>query len=682
MKAEGAAMLHNALCITTSRFAPLEPLNVFHREAQPYQSQHDNTLSNSHILFRRTFTLNAVPDKAVLYLTADDYYKLYVNGVYVTQGPAPGYPFHYYYNVLDITPYLQPGKNLIAVHTYYQGLYNRVWVSADHRHMLCAALYCDGEEFLVTDPTWKYARHTGYSGNRTFGYETQFAEDFDSRAPEVGFERPDYDDSSWAHAVLRLHTDYVFSPQPTKQLDVYEISPAVLRRTMNPSGTITLDGDIGFECIGALTLRAKGLAGTRVVIRCGEELQDDGTVRYAMRCNCYYEEFWTLSGGEDVLIPYDYRGMRYFQIILPAGCSVTDDDIRMQVRHYPYNEAVSCPTDDETLSRIWRLCADTMKYATQEVYMDCPTREKGQYLGDGTVSSAAHTLITGDGAMMKKALYEYARSTFITSGIMTVAPSAFMQEIADYSMQYPHQLLWYYRHTGDRKTLCELAPYCEGAVAYFRRFDRGDGLLESVDTWNLIDWPENLRDNYDFPAEKPIGPGVHNVINAFWYGMLCDMNEIRRLLGQTADTAYADTVGDAFVRAFYDREQHLFTDAEHTRHTASHSNFLPLYFGLDQKTGDPAAREAIITLVQNRGYCMGVYMSYFMLKALCRAGRRDLALDMMRSPDGWCNMLAEGATTLYEAWGKEQKWNTSLCHPWAAAPILILADETETKGNQ
>ena len=667
-------MLHNALCITTPDFACREPLNVFHREAEPWENHHDASLENRHILFRRTFTLESVPEKAILYLTADDYYKLYINGTFVTQGPAPGYPFHYYYNEIDITSYLHKGDNLIAVHTYYQGLYNRVWVSADHRQMLCAALYCDGKETLVTDPSWKYAYHTGYTGTRKFGYDTQFAEDFDSRAPEVGFASPDYDDSAWDNAVLREHTDYVFCAQPTEQLDVYEITPASVRRTVNPDGTVTLDGDVGFECIGGLTLRAKGLPGTKITVRCGEELQDDGHVRYAMRCNCVYEEFWTLSGGDDVLIPYDYRGMRYFQLILPAGCSLREEDIRMQVRHYPYKEALACPTDDETLTCIWRLCADTMKYATQEVYMDCPTREKGQYLGDGTVSSAAHTLITGDGAMMKKALYEYARSTFITDGIMTVAPCSYMQEIADYSLQYPHQLLWYFRHTGDKQTLAVLAPYCERAVAYFRRFDRGDGLIEGVDTWNLIDWPENLRDNYDFPAKKPIGPGVHNVINAFWYGMLCDMNEIRRLLGQTTDEEETARVAASFIRAFYDPEQHLFTDAETTKHTASHSNFMPLYFGLDRKTEDPAARDAIISLILERGYCMGVYMSYFMLKALCRAGRRDLALEMMKSPDGWCNMLAEGATTLYEAWGKDQKWNTSLCHPWAAAPILILAD--------
>ena len=668
-------MLHNALCITTPEFASRVPLNVFHKENEPYENRHDDTLCNKHILFRRSFSLQTVPEKAILYLTADDYYKLYVNGTFVTQGPAPAYPFHYYYNEIDITAYLQPGENLIAVHTYYQGLYNRVWVSADHRHMLCAALYCDGEQTLVTDPTWKYTYHTGYSGTRTFGYITQFAEDFDSRVPEIGFEKPDFDDSTWAYAVLREHTDYVFCTQPTKQLDIYDVAPASVRRTVSPDGTVTLDGDVGFECIGGLTLRAKGLPGTKITIRCGEELNADNTVRYKMRCNCDYEEFWTLSGGDDVLIPYDYRGMRYFQLILPAGCTLCENDIRMQIRHYPYKEVLDCPTDDETLRRIWRLCADTMKYATQEVYMDCPTREKGQYLGDGTVSSAAHTLITGDGAMMKKALYEYARSTFITDGIMTVAPSSFMQEIADYSLQYPHQVLWYYRHTGDRQTLIDLAPYCESAVAYFRRFDRGDGLLEQVDTWNLIDWPANLRDNYDFPDTKPIAPGVHNVINAFWYGMLHDMNEIRALLGRETDKADEERTAAAFIRTFYDPEQHLFIDAEHTKHTASHSNFMPLYFGLDKMTGDSAACDAIVSLIQSRGYCMGVYMSYFMLTALCRAGRRDLALTMMKSPDGWCNMLDEGATTLYEAWGKEQKWNTSLCHPWAAAPILILADQ-------
>ena len=104
-------MLHNALCITTPAFADREPLYVFHREAERYENRHDASLANSHILFRRIFSVDELPEKAILYLTADDYYKLYVNGTFVTQGPAPGYPFHYYYNEVDITAYLHKGEN-------------------------------------------------------------------------------------------------------------------------------------------------------------------------------------------------------------------------------------------------------------------------------------------------------------------------------------------------------------------------------------------------------------------------------------------------------------------------------------------------------------------------------------------------------------------------------------------
>lgn len=42
---------------------------------------------------------------------------------------------------------------------------------------------------------------------------------------------------------------------------------------------------------------------------------------------------------------------------------------------------------------------------------------------------------------------------------------------------------------------------------------------------------------------------------------------------------------------------------------------------------------------------------------------------------GWVNMLREGATACFEAWGKEQKWNTSLCHPWASAPVPVLIED-------
>ena len=67
-----------------------------------------------------------------------DPYKLYINGEFVTQGPPPSYPNHYYFMEIDVAKFLKEGENTFAVHTYYQGLINRVWQSGDLRHgMIC-----------------------------------------------------------------------------------------------------------------------------------------------------------------------------------------------------------------------------------------------------------------------------------------------------------------------------------------------------------------------------------------------------------------------------------------------------------------------------------------------------------------------------------------------------------------
>ena len=77
--------------ITSGRFAALEKRNVFHRQLAPAVPPEAPELQNRHVLFRRKFTLTAEQARrAKIYITADDYYKLYVNGRFVGQGPAAG----------------------------------------------------------------------------------------------------------------------------------------------------------------------------------------------------------------------------------------------------------------------------------------------------------------------------------------------------------------------------------------------------------------------------------------------------------------------------------------------------------------------------------------------------------------------------------------------------------------
>ena len=70
-------------------------------------------------------------------------------------------------------------------------------------------------------------------------------------------------------------------------------------------------------------------------------------------------------------------------------------------------------------------------------------------------------------------------------------------------------------------------------------------------------------------------------------------------------------------------------------------------------------------------------MSYFLLKSLVKAKRYDAVWSILvsESETSWYNMVREGGTTCFEAWGVDQKFNTSLCHPWASAPVSVIIED-------
>ena len=648
-------------------FAVLSPLPVFHKEhATAEGAVPPAELQNKHILYRRAVEIGRF-GRAVLQISADDYYKLYINGRYVTEGPAPSYPHAYFYNEIDVTDYLVGGMNVIAVHTYYQGLYNRVWVSGDLRQMLWCALLLDGECVLASDENWKCTYHSGYSACGKFGYDTAFAECYDSSSPEDRFYETAFDDGDWEFAKINTTGGWNLIPQASRQIAVYPVRPDLCKATERG-----LFLSFSTEAVGRLVVKAHGRNGDEVILRFGEEFAADGSVRYEMRCNCRYEEKWILSGGDDLLHSFDYKAFRYAELIFPQ--SVEIDDVWMEVRHYPYEKRYEYKTDNENLRKVLDLCENTVKLGTQEHYIDCPTREKGAYLGDMMVSGRAQAILTGDTTLLKQVAENFARSSFICPGLMAVSGCAYMQEIADYSLEFPALIAWIYSVDGDLDFLRRAEPWATGVYEHFRKFERPDGLLENVtDKWNLVDWPANLRDGYDFPLTNPIREGLHNVINALWYGLKLAMGEIYEILGKSADLG-AKRTKSAFIEAFYRPETGLFADSALSNHSAVHSQIFPLLFGIGCE--DEALKGRLVECIASKKLTsMGVYMAYFALAALKNAGEGALCETLATDEGAWLNMLAEGATVTFEAWGKEQKWNTSVFHPWAVAPLIVFSDE-------
>src|SRR5450432_603246 len=74
-------------------------------------------------LFRKSFDLNTIPGKMLVHVSADNRYKLFVNGKQVLMGPARGDLTHWNFETLDIAPFLRTGRNIIAARVWNESTY-------------------------------------------------------------------------------------------------------------------------------------------------------------------------------------------------------------------------------------------------------------------------------------------------------------------------------------------------------------------------------------------------------------------------------------------------------------------------------------------------------------------------------------------------------------------------------
>ncbi|MBQ8407669.1 MAG: family 78 glycoside hydrolase catalytic domain [Clostridia bacterium] len=653
--------------ITDEAFAALEPVNVFHRQLEKITVPEDKN-QNSHILFRRKFDLKRSAEKATVYITADDYYKLYINGNFVAQGPAPAYHNCYNYNEIDVTAYLSEGENCIAVHTYYQGLINRVWQSGDFRHGLLMDVVVDGETIVRSDESFLTHRHTAYSALGIVGYKTQFMERYDSHAHEVDFYAPDFDDSAWENARIKTVDDYTLVPQRTKLLTFETVKPVSVWQT---GGRMLID--FGATYVGTVTAHAKGADGEKITLRMGQELNGDGSVRYALRCNCVYEEEWILSGGEDALNQFDYKAFRYMEIITEGDAEITD--IALQVRHYPFalQAKLRAPfAGNESAERIWELCVHSQKYGVQETIQDCPDREKGFYLGDGCYDAFTHYVLTGDDSMVRKLIDDAFASSFICEGLMTCMSCSFMQEIAEYPLIMPDLMLWLYRAEGDLAYLRENVKKMRRVLDFYRENYEKDGIINNLDRWCVVEWPKNYQDGYAADvAEGKISTEAHIAINAYYYRAISVVNKLCEIVGEEKyrDEGY---IYDAIVELFYDKEAHLFVDGEEHRHISLIGNAFPYAFDM---APDREFEANFRKMLREKGEDQTSFFTTFpLLLKFTREGDLEQVERYIMHEGTWRRMLREGATSTFEGWGKDCKWNTSLFHLTMSSAAMFMAD--------
>lgn len=653
---------------------------------------------NQHFLFRILFDSTPAVTQAQLLITADDLYMVWLDGDLVGTGPVALPNNCHPYNAYDLTHWFSgatPGRHCLSVRVYYHGPRQRAHNSGDGRCAFRAQLTLvnanGGRVIHGTDQRWKSIPCLDRSSaGRMYGYHTQHAEDIDMRMGYSGWRTITFDDSHWHPAALvpsSLASAWHLEPQIALPVVWRVRDPKLLREVASGHWFV----DMGEEMVGHTCLRVRGPRGHKIEVRHAEECESLQHPRFQMRCGCTYQEWVTLSGEEDLVEFFDYKGFRYLELIGWPESDLTDH-LWVLERHTPWPAQVTVfSSADSDLNAIWNLCVNTIRVGTQERFLDCPTREKIEFLGDSAVTGLAHLILTADKRPYAQLFRDFRCNADTDLLLSCHGGLPYAQIIVEYSMLIPQMLMDYLLYSGDSITVKDWLPIIGKILAAYQKYANSAGLLTDLHlpklghspAWPLVDWPSNFRDDYDDHTllgsndSESISGNVNTAANCFYYHALSGIAKLYTLLGLPEVGAHwksQATLLKASIRTLtLDHTSHLFRDRVGSTHFAMHASVAALYTGI----ADSTEHDAIIALIRQKGLKCGVWFAHFVLRSLYRLGHDELAYALLTNDTeyGWKQMLRSGATTCLETWHPDQKWNTSFCHPWACAPIPLLIEE-------
>ena len=271
-------------------------------------------------MLRKEFQIGGPVRRATVYATGLGLYELRLNGRRVGDrilSPEwTRYSKRIQYQTYDVTPLIRPGANAIGAilgEGWYAGpMMLKPPISNPVFRLLLRLEVerADGHvETIVTDPSW---HGTTEGPLRQSGI--YFGETYDATKEIPGWDLPELRSGGLAARADRPARSHC---RPLRQKNepirvVKELKP--VKMTEPRPGRYVFD--LGQNMAGWCRLKVRGPAGTRVTLRHGEMLSDDGTLYTANLRGAEQVNEYTLSGrDEDVFEPhFTYHGFRYVEL--------------------------------------------------------------------------------------------------------------------------------------------------------------------------------------------------------------------------------------------------------------------------------------------------------------------------------------------------------------------------------
>ena len=601
----------------------------------------NNTSPNSIVIFKKEFTAATSAEKAIAYIAADTKYWLWINGknavfeggLFRESMPGAGYA-----DEVDLAPFLKNGKNELICLCWYYGNEGRNNVDSGHAGWIfeCKALglysdrgfsvlrhpafYQTGEPY----PSFLYGGHNiGFDANKEINTEKEAACFFQAAT--------EYPPEYWGDLYLRpipLHQCseiHITQREPllTKR---YEVSfPAAVQFT--PFFEINAKGG---EVVHIFSDRWMVPGGP------GDQNNQYKSHRTEYRCKPGSNRF------DSIFYLYGEK------MILQCDQEITF--LQVGYRSTGYNTTVTGEffCSDDIVNILVKKAANTLYVCMRDNFMDCPDRERGQWIGDVSVQAAQVPFLMDKNAMLllKKCIYDFIH---LRKGdiLMGNVPGKNAAELPSQSLNAISKMgliALYSKYSGDREIFNEVL---EPAVRYLMLWQMNDNglVVPRKCNWRWFDHLYNVDEDV--------------LENAWYYSALTFAKEMSSSIeNHTYDDFLQERTESLrinFNKTFLKNGIYQSKDFIDDR-----ANALAVLSGLCEKENYETIKTVLLS-VSNAS----IYMENYVLGALCQMGYIEEAYKRMVSR--YYHLAKNNNSTLWEDFYILGTKN----HAWSGAPAVI-----------
>jgi alpha-L-rhamnosidase len=663
--------------------------------------------------FRKTLTIGRVPQRFVVHVSADNRYRLFVNGTPLCSGPARGDLGHWRYETADLAPFLRPGKNVLS---------SVVWNFADRApwaqisSQTAFILQGDGEaEYAAnTDASWKVIRNDAYSpaGNERAPLGqflvTGPGDCVDGSEYPWGWAEPDFDDSAWKaprdlsrgqpEGLHNADQPWRLVPRPIPMMEETPEVPlkAVKTRGLKPDaaflsgkadwtvpphsrGIVLFDQSHNTTAYPEMTL--SGGKGSEIVLVYSEAMYDSTANRTGGKGDRNdirgkeilgtYDRFLPDGGMNRLFRPLWFRTYRFLQAEIRTGDeALSIRSLRGMRTGYPFEENGSFESSDPSLRSIWEVGWRTARNCAGETYYDCPYYEQLQYVGDTRIQCLISLAVSGDDRLMRNAISLFDCSRIPEGLTQSRYPSSIPQIIPPFSLFWTVMVHDYWMYRDDPEFVRSMLTGVEAVFAWYESRLDSTGMLGPMPYWHFVDWPDpwnwdNAKNIGGVPEGGEIG---HSSILSLQ--LVYALQQAAELFDVFHKSEMADryrvlaaSVRAAVARRCWDVGREMLRDLPEKPVFSQHANTLAVLTDLIPAEGQKAF---ISRIARDTGLIQcTIYFRYYLLRAMKKAGLGDGYIGMLGP---WRDMLKIGLTTFAE----RPEPTRSDCHAWSASPNFEL----------